>query len=184
MDSFSTLDAAIAAIMALGAARGLFVGMIREGFSIAAIGAAVLGARYGGAPVGAWLDKATAGEIGGGAGMWIGGIACAVFAGILVGTLGRYLRRGARIVGLGMADRIGGAAVGAAEGALVAAVVIVGATWAFGREHPAVYGSYSVAVFDEMRTAVETGELPDLPAVSSGPPPRRPPQQRQQQQQY
>jgi hypothetical protein len=117
--NITAIDIAIVAIMGLALIRGVFVGMIREGFSVAAIGAVVLGAVYGAGPTGAWLDNASAGEIGGSAAKVLGGIFAGVLAGVLVGALGRYLRRGARIVGLGMADRIGGGAIGAAEGALV-----------------------------------------------------------------
>lgn len=172
--NITAIDIAIVAIMGLALIRGVFVGMIREGFSVAAIGAVVLGAVYGAGPTGAWLDNASAGEIGGSAAKVLGGIFAGVGAGVLVGALGRYLRRGARIVGLGMADRIGGGAIGAAEGALVATLVLAGATRMFGPEHPAVFNSYSVAVVEEMKIAFETGtppQLPGLPSVASGPPP-------------
>lgn len=103
----------------------------------------------------------------------MGGIFAGVTSGILVGALGRYVRRGARIVGLGMADRIGGGAVGAAEGALVAMIVIMGAQRMFGTEHPVVFNSYSVAVAEELRVSFATGtvpQLPGLPSVAAAPP--------------
>ena len=170
------LDLIVGAVMALAVVRGFFVGMIREGFSVAAIGAVVLGMIYGAQPAGLWIDQATAGEVGGQPAKWIGGAICGVLAGIGVGALGRYLRRGARIVGLGMADRVGGSAIGAAEGALISTLVIVGAMRAFGPEHPAVFNAYSVAVMDEVQFAIETGtvpRLPGLPDVASGPPAER-----------
>ena len=52
----------------------------------------------------------------------------------------------------------------------VRSIVIIAATWAFGREHPAVYRSQSVAVFEDMRAMVENGEVPGLPSISGGPP--------------
>lgn len=171
--NITAIDVGIVAIVALAIVRGMFVGMIREGFSVAAIGAVVLGAVYGSGPTGVWLDNATAGEIGGSAARVIGGIFAGVASGVLVGALGRYLRRGARIVGLGMADRIGGAALGAAEGAVVALLLLAGATRMFGPEHPAVFESYSVALVDELRVSFETGtvpQLPGLPSVAAGPP--------------
>ena len=42
-----------------------FIGMIRESFSVAAVGAVVIGAVYGSGPTGVWLDNASGGEIGG-----------------------------------------------------------------------------------------------------------------------
>jgi uncharacterized membrane protein required for colicin V production len=178
MEQYSALDMAIAVVIGIAVVRGAFVGMIREGFSIAAIGAAILAGRYGAESTGAWLNEASAGEIGGSAAMWLGAALCAVLGGIMVAAAGRWLRRGARMVGLGLADRVGGAAVGAAEGTLVASLMILGATTTFGAEHPAVYGSYSVALMEDVRTAVETGEFPDLdlPMVGTAPPgavPRR-----------
>ena len=114
----TAIDIAVFAILLLAIVRGMFVGMIREGFSVAAIGAVVLGAVYGAGPTGLWLDTATAGEIGGSASKVLGGVFAGIASGVVVGAAGRYLRRGARVVGLGMADRIGGAAIGAAEGAV------------------------------------------------------------------
>ncbi|MCA9509442.1 MAG: CvpA family protein [Myxococcales bacterium] len=166
------LDLVVGAVMALAIVRGFFVGMIREGFSVAAIGAVVLGMLYGAQPAGLWLEQATAGEVGGQPAKWIGGLACGIAAGIAIGALGRYLRRGARIVGLGMADRVGGSAIGAAEGALIGTLLIVGATRAFGPQHPQVANAYSVAVMDELQFAIETGtmpQLPGLPNVASAP---------------
>lgn len=170
------LDLIVGGVMALAIVRGFFVGMIREGFSVAAIGAVVLGMIYGAQPSGLWLEQATAGEIGGQPAKWIGGLACGIAAGVAIGALGRYMRRGARIVGLGMADRVGGGAIGAAEGALIGTLLIVGAMRALGPEHPAVFNTYSVAVMDEIQVALETGTMPQLPAfsgVASGPTDRR-----------
>lgn len=170
--NITAIDVAIFAVMLLASVRGFFVGMIREGFSVAAIGAVVLGAVYGAGPAGIWLDNATAGEIGGSAAKVVGGIVAGVMSGVVVGTAGRYLRRGARIVGLGMVDRIGGSVVGSAEGALVAVLILSAATRMFGPEHPAVFNSYSVALVEEMKFALKTGTTPQFPGLSdasSGP---------------
>jgi len=110
-----------------------------------------------------------------------GGLLCGILAAVLVGGVGRWLRRGARVVGLGMADRIGGIFVGAAEGALVGALLIVGASYAMGRNHPQVNNAYSVALFEEVQTSIQTGvapKIPGLPSVGTGPPPEGQAQQR------
>lgn len=176
------LDIIVGSVMALAIVRGFFVGMIREGFSVGAIGAVVLGIVYGAQPAGLWLDTATAGEIGGQPAKWIGGVMVGLLAGVAVGALGRYLRRGARVVGIGMVDRVGGGAIGAAEGALIATIVILGATKMFGPEHPAVFNSQSVAMMDRVEYAMETGDLQPLaglPSVASGPPKQQRPSQQQ-----
>ena len=173
--TITALDIAVVAVMLLAISRGVFIGMIRESFSVAAVGAVVLGAVYGGGPAGIWLHNATAGELGGTAAKVLGSAGAGILAGIVVGTAGRYIRRGARLVGLGMLDRAGGAVMGAAEGALVVAIMLAGASRMFGPEHPAVFNAYSVAVLHEVQTAIETGthpDLPGLPQVASGPPER------------
>lgn len=171
--TITAIDVAVVAVMLLAITRGMFIGMIRESFSVAAVGAVVIGAVYGAGPAGVWLDNATAGEIGGTAAKVLGGVGAGILSGIVVGTAGRYIRRGARIVGLGMVDRAGGAVVGAAEGAVIAVIMLAGASRMFGPEHPAVFNAYSVAVLHEMQTAIETGTRPELPGlaqVASGPP--------------
>ena len=177
------LDIIVGSIMALAIVRGFFVGMIREGFSVGAIGAIVLGVAYGAQPAGLWLSTATAGELSGQPAKWIGGmligVMLSVIAGVVVGALGSYLRKGARVVGLGIADRLGGSAIGAAEGALVAALVIFGANKMVEPDHPAVFNAESVAIMSRVEYAMKTGDfttIAELPSVASGPPQQRPPQ--------
>jgi len=52
--------------------------------------------------------------------------------------------------------------LGAAEGLLVALLVVLGATFIMGREHPSIDGSHSVAVYDTVRSylAEKTQSLP------------------------
>ena len=45
--ALTSLDGIILAILIIAMARGLFIGLVRESFSIAALAAAVLAARYG-----------------------------------------------------------------------------------------------------------------------------------------
>lgn len=172
----SILDMVVGAVMALAVLRGFYVGMIREGFSVGTIGAVVLGIVYGAEPAGLWIENATYGEIGGQLAKWTGGAIVGLLAGVAVSALGRYLRRISRIVGLGMADRVGGSAIGAAEGALLAMLVIAGASKMFGPDHPAVFNSHSIAMMDRVEEAVAASDLdslPSLPSVASGPRPQR-----------
>ena len=72
MEGLSTLDAVVLAVMGIAIARGLWIGLIREGFSIAALGGALLAVRYGIEPVGAWIENASGGDLGTTASTWIG----------------------------------------------------------------------------------------------------------------
>jgi len=84
----------------------------------------------------------------------------------------RWGRRGAAAAGLTWADRLGGGALGAAEGALVAALLLLGAGWILGRSHPLLEESRSVAVLERLQTAVRDAEAP-LPPVAAPAAPRR-----------
>ena len=166
MVAFSLLDASIGVLLALAMLRGIWIGLLREGFSIAALAAGCLSVRYGAGPGGEWLASVSGGQIGAAAAPWIAGTAIAIASVMAVGMIGRFLRRGARAAGLGWADRAGGAALGAAEGAVVAAIVVAVTLFVVGRDHPAVAGARSVAAFDALREAVdESGaQLPDVAA--------------------
>ena len=88
-----------------------------------------------------------------------------------IGLAAKLLRRGAEAVGLAWADRFGGGVLGAAEGALVAGLVIFGAMWLLGEDHAMLEQSRSIEVYDQAREFVQR-ELPELPDVAS-PPPRK-----------
>jgi membrane protein required for colicin V production len=112
----------------------------------------------------------TGGEIGAGAAPFITGAVILVATIGLVGFLGRYLKRGAKAVGLGWADRIGGGALGFAEGALVATLLVSGATLVFGRDHESIEQSRSVEAVEKLQEYVSTNygdELDQLPDVAA-----------------
>ena len=108
----------------------------------------------------------TSGEIGSGAAPWIAGAALAIASAAVIAIAGRFLRRGVRAMGLGWADRLGGTALGAAEGALVAALLVLGATWWFPHTHPVVTESRSVVAYQEVQAYVRdhAKNLPDVAA--------------------
>jgi membrane protein required for colicin V production len=166
MEDLSTLDAVVLVVMALAVVRGLWIGLIREGFSIAALGGGLLAVRYGIEPVGAWIERASDGDIGATASLWIAGAAIGITAIALLGAIGKLLRRGVHAVGLGWADRIGGGFVGAAEGALASAVLLVIATWAAGPDSPLIEKSKSIHILDglEQYVAENREALPDVAA--------------------
>ena len=168
MAGLSTLDAVVLAVLGVAVVRGLAIGLIREGFSIAALGGALLAVRYGVGPVAGWIAGASRGDLGGTASTWIAGIAIGLGTVAVLGTAGRLLRRGARAVGLGWADRVGGGLIGAVEGALAAAVVLVVATWAAGPESPLVENARSVDVLENVQSYLAE-HREELPAVAAPP---------------
>jgi membrane protein required for colicin V production len=166
MEDLSTLDAAVLVVMGIAIVRGMWIGLIREGFSIAALGGGLLAVRYGIEPLANWVEKISNGDLGPTASAWIAGAAIAIVAIVALGSLGKVLRRGVHAVGLGWADRIAGGFIGAAEGALVAAVLLVVATWAAGPDSPLVENSKSIEILDGLQKYV-VEHRDELPAVAA-----------------
>ena len=164
MEDLSPLDGLVIAVIIVAIVRGLFIGMIREGFSIAALGGSLLAIRYTIGPAAAWLEGIAGGEIGPTASTWIAGVVIAIAVVVGVGLVGRVIRKGAHAVGLGWADRIGGGAVGAVEGTLVGAAILLGATWALGHDNELLAGSRSMEVLEKLQdyAADHKDELPDV----------------------
>ncbi|MBW2232856.1 MAG: CvpA family protein [Deltaproteobacteria bacterium] len=161
--TFTWLDGAVLVVLVIAMLRGLFIGLIREGFSIASVAAGVLAARIFTAPAAELLVELSEGEISAGVAPWIMGTVLAITTIAVVALTGRVLRRGARLVGLSWADRIGGAALGTVE---IAMVVVLGASWIVGRAHPQIAASRSLEAYDIVRTFVDEnrGTLPDVAA--------------------
>jgi len=164
-----SVDTLVAAILVIALLRGLLLGLIREAFSIGALGAACVGVRMLTAPAASWLQAVTHGAIGAGLAPWIAGAGIAIATIAAVATLGRLLQRGARAAGLGWADRAGGAALGTAEGALVAGLLLLVLGAVIGRDHPFVAGSRSIAALERVEQLAETHPID----VAAPPPPRR-----------
>lgn len=168
MDDLSTLDAVVLVVLGIATVRGIFIGLIREGFSIATLGGGLLAVRYGIEPLAGWIERLSDGDVGPTAATWIAGAAIAITAIALLGSLGKLLRRGVHAVGLGWADRIAGGFIGAAEGALVAAVLLVVATWAAGPNSGLVEKSKSIQILDGLQKYV-LEHRDELPAVAAPP---------------
>jgi len=169
-DSTSLIDGVVMAVLLLAFARGAWIGMIRESFSIAAVGVSCIALRYANPPAARALNELTGGEIGTGAAPFLTG-AFILFATIaLIGYLGRFLKRGAQNAGLGWADRLGGGAVGLAEGALVSTLIVMAATFLLGRDHDSIKRARSVAAVDSLQEYVVTHypeEFERLPDVAA-----------------
>jgi len=161
------LDGIVLTVILAALARGLFIGLVREGFSMAALAAAVLVTRATAAPAGAWLNEQTDGQIGELAAPWIAGTVIAFSTAACMGLVGRLMRKGVRMAGLSWFDRVGGGALGLAEGALVSILVVLGAVWVVGRDHPGVAESRSLAAYDQVQEVVaqRADDLPDMPEL-------------------
>jgi membrane protein required for colicin V production len=159
VDEIRSVDVVVAAILGVALLRGLFLGLIREAFSLAALGGACIVVRIYHAPAADWLVGASRGEVGPEAAPWIAGAALGAGTIAAVAIAGRLVRKGVRAAGLGWADRAGGAVLGAAEGALAAGVLllVVGAT--LGRDHPFVAGSRSIAALDRIERIADERDL-------------------------
>ena len=151
IQDYSWIDLAIGLVFLVALIRGLAIGLIRETFSIAALGAAVVAVRYGATPLGDWLTGFTGGETGPIPPHWIAGTALAIAAVVGVAAVGYLIRRGVRLVGLSWADRIGGAALGALEGLVIALLIIMGISLLIGRDHPSIAHSASLKAYDSLR---------------------------------
>lgn len=164
--SVTLIDGILGGVLLVALVRGVWIGLVRESFSIASLGAAVLAARFGAAPGGAWLTEVTGGETGPFPPTWVAGTALAIGAAVAVAAVGYFVRRGVRFVGLSWADRIGGGALGLAEGVVVGALIMLGTTFAIGRQHPVVADSRSLVAYDTLRAFVDEqgSELPKVAA--------------------
>jgi hypothetical protein len=139
------IDRVALAIVVVAALRGLWIGLLREAFSIAALAAAFVAVKL-------WTDPATA---------WL--LEHSPFDSSLSD-------RQAHIVGgLGLIDRLLGGVLGGAEGALVVSVALVGVVAFVGRDHEVLAGSRSIELLSRARLFAD-----ELPNVASPPPESEP----------
>jgi len=182
----TAFDTVVGALFLLALVRGLARGLLREAFSIVSLAAAIVVVRLFNADVAHWLVAENQGDLSPEAAPWAAGVLLVVGTVGVMTLAGRVTRRGAKAAGLGWADRAGGALIGAAEGVLVAAIVVGIASHVMGSEHRILLESQSVKALDDLDYFVQNGEpppdfempdlpipdieLPDLPEVGSPPP--------------
>jgi membrane protein required for colicin V production len=154
------LDMIVLTVLFITIVRGIWIGLIREGSSLAAIGLATIVTRLLIDPLTAQLIEMTGGEITGKTAVWISGVLLVLATIVVLGFVARLLRKGAEVAGLGWADRLGGGALGAAEGAIVSAVLVTIALWLVGPNHATTEGARSIELVEELQTMRENGELP------------------------
>ena len=140
------IDLIAAGVLAVAIIRGLWIGLVREAFSLAALASAVFAVRRFAEPLAEdlaasfRLDPLLATAIAG------GGVAVAAI--LTVALVGRLIRRALHASGLGLADRLGGSVLGACEGALFVAMLLFGVITVTGRNDPLIADTRSLAAFE------------------------------------
>ena len=165
----AAVDVVVLLILAAAGLRGLLRGLIREVFSVLALAGAVLAVRLYTDPIASQLRELLDDRIGSTAAWALAAVLLAIVVIAVVALGGSFLRRGARSVGLGWADRIGGGVLGVAEGGLVAAVLLLLAVRFVGSDAPTLQGARSVAALEELSRTVRGTDGPDVAA----PPPEQ-----------
>jgi len=163
------IDLVAFAILLVAALRGMSLGLIREAFSIGALAAAVIAVRVWNEPFGHWLQRASLNSIPHKFVPWLAGALLAVAVIAAVATFGAVMRQGARAVGLGFFDRIAGAALGIAEGAIAAGVLLFVVGTVLGRDHTLLLGSRSFALLERAEQIARPAvPMPDVAAPPPG----------------
>ncbi len=179
----TSFDYLVVALFSLALVRGLVRGLLREAFSIASLASAVLVVRIFNADVAEWLVINNQGDVSPEAASWLAGLLLVVGTIGVTTLVGRITRQGVRAAGLGWVDRAGGAVIGAAEGVLVAVVLVGLASYIMGEDHRMLLESQSVQALDDLDYFVKNGEPPpgfempdlglpeiELPKVAAPPP--------------
>ncbi len=150
MVGFESIDIIVGTIIGIACLRGFLLGLIREAFSLASLGAAYMAVRAFVSPVAEWVGEISEGRISEALAPWLAGALLVLVTIGVVTTIGRIVRRGARAVGLGFVDRMGGGLLGVTEGVLVVAVLIMLVGDRIGRDHPAIAETRTLAVLEHM----------------------------------
>lgn len=166
MNDLPLIDMLTMTVLFGAVVRGVWIGLVREGLSLAAIGLCTIVTRLFLDPVTARLTELTGGEVSGKAAVWISAVLLIMATVIICGLIARLIRRGVQFAGLGWADRIGGGALGLAEGSIIAAILVIVALWLVGPEHPTTEGARSVEIVENWRSAHAEGSI-ELPSVAA-----------------
>jgi len=151
-------------VVAVAVARGLWIGLLREAFSIGALAAAFVSVRLWTDAAALWLlERAPFGiELSHPQARIAGGALVALAAMFVVVAIGGFVRKRVHATALGFLDRVLGGALGGAEGALVVGLALIGIVAFVGEDHEVLAGSRSVELLSRARGLA--GELPDVAA--------------------
>ena len=168
----ASLDGVVLTILGMAVARGLWRGLVREAFSMAALATAAFVVWRFEAPASAWLAAFAGDALPEMAARALAAVGLAVAAFGVVALLQRVVRRSVAAVGLGLLDRVGGGAVGALEGALVVWLLLSGARLALGEDHALLAGSRSVEVLETVRAQISPSGAHARDVAAPAPPVR------------
>ncbi len=162
------IDRLVLGFVVLACLRGLWIGLLREAFSITALAAAFVAVRLWTDPAAVWiLDYAPFGiELTARGARLAGGVTVGLAALLTVALVGRIVAASLQAAGLGFFDRIAGGALGVAEGALLAGVALLGLIAIVGPRHEVLAGSRSVELLARAR-----GLAGNAPPDVAAPPP-------------
>lgn len=167
--SLGWIDRVALGLVAIALLRGLWIGLLREAFSVAAIAAAFIAVRLWTDPTALWLLEQMPFDVtfSERSARLAGGALVAIGALFVVVAIGGFVRKRVHQTGLGLLDRLFGGALGAAEGALLAGIALIGFIALVGPQHEVLRGSRGIELLAEAR-ALAGEALPDVAA----PPPR------------
>jgi membrane protein required for colicin V production len=168
---FESVDIIVGTIIGIACLRGFFLGLIREAFSLASLGVAYIAVRGFVRPVADWVRELADGRVSDALAPWLAGALIVLVAIGVVTTIGRIVRRGARAVGLGFVDRLGGALLGSTEGVLVVALLAMLVGGWIGRDHPAIANTRTLAAIEYMESLAR--ETPPAEVDVASPPKSR-----------
>jgi uncharacterized membrane protein required for colicin V production len=154
VEELRTLDAVAGAVLGLALLRGLWIGAVGELLSLAGLGAACYVVRAWRLPAGAWLATHSPIEMTELAAHILAALGLGLGTLLSVALLRRLVRRGVRSAGLGLADRVAGALLGAVEGAIVVGALVFGGILLLGRHDEVLAGTRSLAAFEWAESAV------------------------------
>ena len=169
MHQLATVDAIAAAVLALAALRGLWIGAVREAFSLAGLGLAWWVARTWRLPAAAWLVARGPFEMTDLAARVLATLGLGAGTLVVVAVVSRLVYRGVREAGLGVVDRGLGMLLGALEGAIVVTALVFGLVALLGREDTALAGTRTLAAYEWVEAALGVE-----PTASQGVRPGRP----------
>jgi membrane protein required for colicin V production len=151
-------------VIVAAALRGLWIGLLREAFSVGALAAAFVAVKLWTVPATAWLlDHAPfAVSLSERQAHAVGGALVGLGAAFVVVALGGFVRKRVHATGLGLLDRLLGGVLGGAEGALVVVVALIGVVAVVGAHHEVLAHSRSVELLSQARLFAD--ELPDVAA--------------------
>ncbi len=163
---FESVDIIVGTIIGIACLRGFLLGLIREAFSLASLGAAYMAVRAFVNPVAEWVGEIGDGRISEALAPWLAGALLVLVTIGLVTSIGRIVRRGARAVGLGFVDRVGGGMLGATEGVLVVVVLIMLVVDRVGRDHPAIADTRTLVVLEQMESLARVAPPAEIDVAS------------------